>query len=268
MCDSSFEEDLERYRRNNVELAVALNDLKTDLNIVQMELLQRNRELQRAHAENATLKLDLMEKDKQLSTWRALIVNLVQTNTRKYSEVMEKIGLVQPAAGSTAIKRPNQFPPPVPKTTEKPMPTSTASKPIEPNGSNNIVQRRPKEKDAGDFSPDLSNLTEESMASQLNESRSLETTPVKSVNHVVSRRRASVPPVTPPSSSPLAPRQMSERMVSNGETHGKKPTAKVKKMDKIIDENTPVNGATGRPSRKTAPKDLSEPKLRTKLRRN
>lgn len=264
MCDSSFEEDLERYRRNNVELAVALNELKADLNTIQTELLQRNRELQRAHAENATLKQELTEKDNQLSAWRAVILNMVQTNTKKYSEVMEKIGLV--SAPAAANNRPNQCPPPIPNNTAK---TLTTSKPIEQNGTANIVQRRQKEKDAADFSPALSDLTEESITSQLNESKSMETTPVKStVNHVVSRRRASVPPVTSPSTPPLAPRQIGERMVSNGETNGKKATAKAKRMDKIIDENTPINNVTGgRPSRKTAPKNLSEPKLGTKLRR-
>lgn len=270
MCDSSFEEDLDRYRRNNVELAVALNDLKADLNTIQTELLQRNRELQRAHAENATLKLDLAQKNQQLSTWRALIMDLVQTNTSKYSEVMKKIGLVSSAPSTAAAaNRPNQNPPPVPKTTDKTLSTPAASKPIEQNGSANILQRRQKEKDAADFSLALSDLAEESMTSQLNESRSLESTPKKNVaNHVVSRRRASVPPVTPPSTPPLALRQISDRKVSNGETNGKKPSAKVKKVDKIIDENTPVNNVAGRPSRKTAPKNLSEPKLGTKLRRN
>lgn len=267
MCDSSFEEDLDRYRRNNVELAMALNDLKGDLNTIQTELLQRNRELQRAHAENATLKLDLAQKNQQLSTWRSLIIDLVQTNTNKYSEVMKKIGLV-PSAPSTAaaVNRPNQNPPPVPKTTDKALPASTASKPIDQNGSAAIVQRRQREKDPADFALELSDLTEESVTSQLNESRSLESTPKK--NHVVSRRRASVPPVTPPSTPPLALRQISDRMASKGETNGKKPPAKAKKIDKIIDENTPINNVAGRPSRKTAPKNLSEPKLSTKLRRN
>lgn len=270
MCDSSFEEDLDRYRRNNVELAVALNDMKADLNTMQMELLQRNRELQRAHAENATLKLEIAQKNQQLSTWRALIIDLVQTNTSKYSEVMKKIGLVPSGAGTAAaVNRPNQNPPPIPK----PVPTPATSKPIDQNALANIVQRRQKEKEVGDFSLALSDLAEESVTSQLNESRSLESTPVKSsnaVNHVVSRRRASVPPVTPPSTPPLALRQCADRMISNGQTNGKKPSAKAKKMDKIIDENTPINNvaASGRPSRKTAPKNLSEPKLGTKLRRN
>ena len=39
--DSSIIEDLDRYRRNNVELAIALNDMKTELNLVQMQLLDK-----------------------------------------------------------------------------------------------------------------------------------------------------------------------------------------------------------------------------------
>lgn len=263
MCDSSYEDELERYRRNNVELAVALNDLKADMNTIQLELVQRNREIQRAHAENAALKQELIQKDNQLVQWRKLIVDLVQTNTHKYAELMQKLGLA--TAASTAVNKPCET---------QPMKTlsTSISKPIEQNSSANLVQRRPKV-NAADFSPQLSDLTEESMSSQLNESRSLGGTPENNINHVVvSRRRASVPPMSP-STPPAALRQKSERMVSNGETNGKKPSAKVKRMDKIIDENTPINeqtngGATSRPTRKTAPRNLSEPKLSTKLRRN
>lgn len=271
MCDSSFEEDLDRYRRNNVELAVALNELKADLNIVQMELLQRNRELQRAHAENASLKQELMQKDNQLSTWRALIMDLVTSNTQKYSDFMKKIGLVPDA--STAVNRRNERPPsgvsylkPV-QVTEKTLPstTTTASNPINQDSSVNVLVQRRQKDNTYDFSPQLSDLKEESIVSQLNESKSLEASPENGFNHVVSRRRASVPsPSTPPSLL----RQVRERMIPNGKINGNKPTAKVKKMDEIIDENTPINGSTGRPTRRTAPKNLSEPKLTTKLRRN
>lgn len=258
MSDSSYDEDIDRYRRNNVELAVALNDLKAELNYFQTELLQRKCELQLAHADNAALKQELKQKDNQLNTWRLLIMDLVQSNTQKYSEVMKKIGLV--TAASTAVNKPNEFQPV--KTTEKTLPTT--STPIEQNSSGNILQRRQKE-NVCDFSSRLSDLTEESLTSQSNESKSLGGSPTQYV-HVVSRQRASVPPVTP-SNPPSALRQLSARMVSNGETNGKKTTAKVKRMDKIIDENTPINGATSRPTRKTAPKNLSEPKLGTKLRR-
>lgn len=263
MCDSSFDEDLERYRRNNVELAVALNDLKADLSTIQLELVHRNRELQRAHAENAALKQELANKDNQLKTWRLLIMDLVHSNTQKYSEIVNKLGLA-PAA-NTAVNRPNECPPrPPPIIVAEKTLLPTTSKPIEQHRSADIVQRRQKD-NAYDFSPQLSNLTEESFNSQLNESKSLEPSPDKNI--MVSRRRASVPPAVT-TTPPLALRKISERMVSNGETNGRKPTAKIKKMDQIIDENTPNNGSTGRPTRKTAPKNLSEPKLGTKLRRN
>lgn len=265
MCDSSYEEDLDRYRRNNVELAVALNEIKGDLNSLQMELLQRNGELQRAHTENAALKQELMQKNQQLQAWRLLIMDLVQTNTQKYSEFVKKLGLT-PAASSVAINRPNECPPRPPpmKIAENRMPP-TPSQPIEENRSANIAQRRPKAGNAHDaFTSQLSDLTEESISSQLNESKSLDTTPEKNINRVVSRRRASVPPATPP----LTVRQKSDRMSADEGINGKKTTAKVKKLDQIIDENTPINGSIGRPSRKTAPKNLSEPKLGTKLRRN
>lgn len=259
MCDSSYEEELDRYRRNNVELAVALNEIKADLNTIQMELLRRNRELQQAHTQNAELKQQLTQKDQQLQSWRLLIMDLVHTNTQKYSEFVKKLGLT-PAA-STAVNRPNECPPRPPPPTKVAEQKQPPAKPIEQHRSDNTVQRRPNEnKDYDTFSPHLSDITEASINSQMNESKS--STPEKSINHVVSRRRASVPPTSPP---PQAVRHKGERMVSNGETVGKRSTAKVKKMDDIIDENTPTNG---RPTRKTAPKNLSEPKLGTKMRRN
>lgn len=264
MCDSSYEDELDRYRRNNVELAVALNEIKTDLNTIQMELLHRNRELQRAHTENAALKQELQQKDQQLQTWRLLIMDLVHTNTQKYSEFVRKMGLTPAAASTAAVNRPNECPPRPPPPAKIPDQKPTASKSIEMDRPASTVQRRQKDnKDFDAYAPQLSDITEASINSQLNESKSANTTPEKSINHV-SRRRASVPPPTPP----LSNRQKVERMVSNGETIGNKSTAKVKKMDETIDENTPINGSTGRPTRRTAPKNLSEPKLGTKLRRN
>lgn len=263
MCDSSYDDTLERYRRNNVELAVALNELKVDMSIIQNELLQRNSELQQVYAENVTLKQELLKKDNQISTWRALIMDLVQTNTKKYSELVKNIGLV--AAASTTNK-PNVCHTSM-KTTENTLPTTSMT--VEQNDGTNIAQRRQKD-NGNDNSQRLADLTEESILSQLNESNSFNESPQKRISHVVSRRRASIASIpaatsTPPS-SPLRP--LGERMVANGETKGKKPTAKVKKMSEIIDENTPINGAAGRPTRKTAPRNLSEPKLSTKLRRN
>lgn len=273
MSESSIIEDLERYRRNNVELALALNEMKTELNMMQMQLLEQKRELQTVYDENATLKQTIAQKDSQMNTWRAVIVDLVTTNTKKYTEMMQKVGLV-PAANET-----------VNRTTKTETKTSIT---VEPSGSSishpthksgdshstgrTNVQRRPRSNE--DDSPDrLSDLTEETsqisnQSSQFDDTKSSTSSPEMCVNHVTSRRRTtSVPLITP--NPPL--REIQERMVGNGESKGKKSSRKVKKMDKIIDENTPTNGINatgGRSQRRAAPKNLSEPKLSTKLRRN
>lgn len=255
MCDTSLEEDLDRYRRNNVELAVALNDLKSELNIVQMQLLDRNRELQRVFDENASLKQSLAQKESEMSSWRAVIVDMVTSNTRKYTEVMQKIGLV-PAAN--VAPKPNAISVPKPE-------NAVSESSSDQNERLNMLKRQ---KNVNNYSPPrLSDLTEESIqSSKLNESNGFTSTPEKNVTHVTARRRVSIPQTTSP---PTPLRIIQERMLGNNELRGKKSSAKVQKMEKIIDENVPTNGATiGRPIRKTAPKNLSEPKLSTKLRRN
>lgn len=258
MCDDSIEEDSERYRRNNVELAVALNDLKMEFNIVQTQLLERNRELQKVYDENATLKRNLAQKDNQISSFRSLVLDMVKSNTRKYTEVMQNVGLVSNASGGvTSNENPN--PNLIPKTESN---VSLTPEPIQPKVSVN-VRRRQRENNCDMFSR-LSDLTEESIRSQTNDSKSFISSP--EVIQAISRRRASASSIAPPSPSPL--RDVRERLILNGETKGAKTMAKVKKMEKIIDENTPVNTTSGRPTRKTAPRNLSEPKLGTKLRRD
>lgn len=265
MCDhSGIEEDLERYRRNNVDLAVALNDLKSELNIVQMQLLDRNRELQQVFDENAALKNTLAQKDSQISTWRALIMDLVTSNAKKCTEVMQKMGLVPATNGATkpiensVLKTENMV-----TTALATLATSTTppTKSAEQNGRADVLKRQ---RDYEVAPSGLADLTEESIHSQFNESKSSNASPEKNVSHVTSRRRASVPTSSPP--KPL--RESQKLLIASGETKGKKSSAKVHKLERIIDENSPVNGTNARPSRKTAPKNLSEPKLSTKLRRN
>lgn len=252
MSDDSLIEDLERYRRNNIELAVALNDLKTEFNLMQMQLLEQNRKLQQVYDENAMLKQNIAQKDSQLSIWRASIMDLVTTNTKKYTEMMQKVGLVPAANGmsNTTVK------------TEKNTSTNLVST-QEPNMR--VHLHRPQRQDN---SPNrLANLTEESIHSQYNESKSLLSSPEINSYNVTSRRRVSVPPMTP--ASPLRVIQdRQERLV----TKPKKSIAKVSKMEKIVDENTQqqneTNGNGRKSQRKAAPKSLAEPKLSTKLRRN
>lgn len=254
MSDNSLIEDLDRYRRNNVELAVALNDLKAEFNLTQMQLLEQNRKLQQVYDENAMLKQNIAQKDSQLNTWRSLIMDLVTTNTKKYTEIMQKVGLV-PAANGVS----NTITVKTEKNTSRDL-VSTQ----EPNMR--VHLHRPQRQDN---SPNrLADLTEESIHSQYNESKSLLSSPEVNSYNVTSRRRVSVPPMTP--ASPL--RVIQERLVTNGETKPKKSSAKVQKMEKIIDENTQQHNETNRNGRKSqrkaAPKSLAEPKLTTKLRRN
>lgn len=257
MSDDSLLEDLERYRRNNFELAVALNEMKSELNTVQVQLLDKNRELQDVHSENATLKQSLAQKDSQINTWRACIIDLVTTNTRKYTELMQNVGLVPSPNGTT---KPN----------ESSIVRKTESTTVQPVSQMDVISKVQRRQRPNEFEDEvrLANLTEESISAQLNDSLTM--SPATNINHVTSRRRTSaaltVPGLTTPS-SPLRVIQP-ERLVANGETKRKKSSAKTPKLDKIVDENTQANGTIGRPSRKTAPKNLSEPKLGTKLRRN
>lgn len=247
--NDSILEDLERYRRNNFELAVALNELKSEFNIVQQQVLDKNRELQTVHSENAALKQNIVQKDNLIGTWRALIIDLVTTNTKKYTELMQNVGLVPSANGTTK---------PIGNSMQK---TPSVSVKLETVSK---VQRRERPEMDEDRLPDL---TEESINSQFNQSLNLSSLSpeVKSVSHVTSRRRTSAALTTP--SSPL--RMIQERFIENGETKRNKPISKVPKLDEIPDENTQNTKASGgRPARKTAPKNLSEPKLSTKMRRN
>lgn len=250
MCENSIDEDLERYRRNNVELAVALNDLKSELNVVQMLLLDRNRELQRVYDENATMKQTLTKKDSEINTLRATIIDILTTNAKKSAEVMQKLGLTPTTNG--AIKSNENS---VTKI-ENILPTASPDQ----NQRINIL-RRPR---CNVSPPHLPDLTEESIHSHLNESTILSSTPEK---NVAARRRASIPPISSPS-PPTPLRIIQERMAVKNELRNKKATVKVPKMCKIIDENVPSSGPNGRPTRRTAPKNLSEPNIRTKLRRD
>lgn len=256
MSDDSILEDLERYRRNNFELAVALNELKSELNIVQLQLLDKNRELQKVYGENAALRQSVSQKDTQIGTWRSLIIDLVTTNTKKYTEIMQSIGLVPSASGTT---KSNGINPPV--QVEKEL--STTPKVVKNSDLAAKVQRRQKQNDYDEEAARLANLTEESISA---DSINLAKTPEQNISHVTARRRtsAALAPVTT-STSPLREKN-NERMVTSGESRRKKRTSP--KLQNIDDENSHNNATSGRPSRKTAPKNLSEPKLGTKLRRN
>lgn len=252
----SYDQLLERYRSNNCELALALNDLKIELDTLNRKLLAKENDFQSVHSENANLKKELAQRDTQLNNWRAAFVDLVQTNTRKYTEVMQQIGLV-PTGNS--INKTNISLSQPSTNAEREMSTTplTTKLNLATDNRANALRRR---RFSLDESPNhrLANLTEEN--SQINDSSSLTPNSPITKCHVTARRRVSVPPVSPISS----PRKKSKDQKLIEKKTDSKPMLKI---PEIGDENTPQN-TNGRPSRRTAPKNLAEPKLRTKLRRN
>lgn len=263
MADDSILEELERYRRNNFELAVALNELKSELRHEQNQLLNKHRELQDVHSENATLKQTISQKDAQIAAWQSLIKDLVISNTRNYTELMQKVGLMPTANGTTKPTEPSNSV----VQSEKTIPTTAT--PVENSEEVSKLQRRPKPyENEEELAARLADLTEESIHTQFSDSMSLELSPAKDVSHVTARRRTSALITTAPPTPPSPLRVIQERLIGNGETKKKKSRAKTPKLEKIADENAQIKGNAGRPARKTAPKNLSEPKLGTKLRRD
>lgn len=246
----SYDDLLERYRSNNCELALALNDLKIELDTINRKLLAKEGDFQAVHSENINLKKELAQRDTQLNSWRTAFVDLVQTNTRKYTEVMQQIGLV-PATNGIHKNQPST------NAREEMSTTPLTTKHLATDNRINALRRR---RFSLDVSPNdrLANLTEEN--SQIIDSFSLTPNSPIPKCHVTARRRVSVPPVSPVSSPPKKSKdkKLKEKKAVS------EPMLKIPEMG---DENTPQN-TNVRPSRRTAPKNLAEPKLRSKLRRN
>lgn len=235
MDGESQAELLERYRENNCDLALALNDIKAELDLTNKSLLNRERELQEVRDENVQLKRDLMERDSQINTWRSLFIDLVQTNTRKYTEVMQKIGLVNSSSQQS---------------------TSTAIRENDSIQCNQVDALRRRRQNPNTYLP---NLTEESVNSQFNETE-ISTTPNSSIpqHHITARRRVASP-------EPIPPIHL-KSMKDNDDGEKRNKSSSTESLDSLDKENEQMN-SNGRPTRKTAPKNLAEPKLITKLRR-
>lgn len=248
---------LERYRSNNCDLALALNELKSDLDAANKRILEKERELQIIHSENASLRCDLIQRDNQLATWRAMFVDLVQANTRKYTEVMSKIGLV-PTANSvnkTTTNQPQHKSSTSIAQTELNTPLKTKQ-----SDTNDRIRARKFSLDASQSR--LSNLTEESISSQMNHSDTFTPpSPPKRISNVTRRRVSSF---HSPISSP--PKKRDNPLMK--ELADKKANrTPMLQIDEFNDENKSQN-MSGRPARRTKPKNLAEPKLGTKMRRN
>lgn len=251
----AYDDILERYRSNNCELALALNDLKIELDTMNRKLLAKEGDFQAVRSENASLKNELSQRDTQINSWRSAFVDLVQTNTRKYTEVMQQIGLVPTANGINKTNTSSSQP-----STNARAEMSTTPLTTKYSATDNPVNALRRRKFSLDESPShrLANLTEEN--SQINDSPSQTPNSPITKSHITARRRVSVPPISPVSSPP---KKSKDKPLKEKRTDSK-PMLKIPETG---DENTPQN-TNGRPSRRMAPKNLAEPKLRTKLRRH
>lgn len=242
--EQSFDDDIETYKENNCKLAFALNDARKEVNKLQFEILLKNREVQEFHEQITLLKRELAERDNSINTWRTSFIEMMQQNTQNYTNLMRKVGLVpqKVPANSSNIQNVDIKPILQPAIV------------LQPQQSSNIGQRHRQPLAKINHSPQnrLPDLTEESTihnTSSLPDLSNLSdamdeiensTPKMAQIARKFNRRRASLPP--PPSPSEIA-RSLSPAKAS------------------------PKRSTRSRPSRRAAPKSLSEPKLGTKLRR-
>ncbi|XP_055298196.1 uncharacterized protein LOC129566360 [Sitodiplosis mosellana] len=101
------DELLQKYRKNNIEMAVALNERKITINELTGDVLRLEDNLQHAHKiraklefesearrrENELLKMQLIDQNHKMVTWRAMIMDLFKSTTGKYMEILQAIGV-------------------------------------------------------------------------------------------------------------------------------------------------------------------------------
>lgn len=241
MNDGSNSNLLETYRNNNCDLALALNDIKGELNLTTRQLLDKERELQKVFDENAHLKREVAQYEAQLSSWRMMFIDLVQANTRKYTDVMAKIGLTTMPHTSTAA------------TTSIDVGRSAAQQMT--NQRMEVIRRR---RHSIGSPRQLPNLNEESMEN----TSDISTTPKTSIpEQKVARRRAESPP------RKLLIRSNVKKLDEIAEKSSSRSSS-TESLDSIDNKENSLTNGSGRASRRAAPKNLAEPKLTTKLRRN
>lgn len=251
MSQKSISALLDEYRDNNCDLALALNDIKGELNLTSRRLLNKERELQKVHEENVHLKRDVAQYEAQINTWRTMFLDLVQANTKKYTEVMAKIGLAKmpqtsaaaaAATTSTDVGRPTAT-------------TTTTAQQQMPNQRIEAVRRRRHSLGSPRILP---NLNEDSMEN----TSDISLTPKSSMpEHITARRRAESPP------RKLLIRSEVKKMDEIAEKASSRSSSN-ESLDSIDNKENSITNGSGRASRRAAPKNLAEPKLTTKLRRN
>lgn len=103
------DEMLQKYKKNNIEMAHALNEKKIQINYLNEEMVKMqdalqcanrmramsNYELELKTQENEQLRKQLFERDNKLAEWRSMYIELFKTTTGKFMEVMHTIGVAQ-----------------------------------------------------------------------------------------------------------------------------------------------------------------------------
>lgn len=296
---------IERYKRNNVDLAISLNERRNELREANDCLLVKCRELQEKKDEIINLKQQLAERDAQLALWRTTMIEVFQTNTKQYARLMGMIGCNAAAAApaattssATASAASGPIRPTPPAALAPVRPTSLGAKTtnsdklghIEINRpQNNMqIQQNPVDRRRSNYRAPayeenhLSNLTEES--SQNGDSShnitSFSDIPESNSSTPRSSRKSSrlSKSLNEIDTSPNSPPQIKITKIASPKQNNakKKKNSKQKTQNLTAEKENFVNGAEiiengkelgNRPRRRAAPLKLKEPKMNVKLRR-
>lgn len=80
--------NVNNYKQNNAHLAVALNEVKQEVNALKNEIIAINHELGRERFENATLKAVIKQKETQFQTLKMRINEYIQTQTTGLTQIL------------------------------------------------------------------------------------------------------------------------------------------------------------------------------------
>lgn len=175
---------IENYKKNNSELALSLAEKREELRMVNAEVIQQNRELQRLQEETIFLKQELAIREDKMKRWRTAMIEMITANTTQYTKLMTMTGCQFPGSGSSAAsvaaananrpsaERPRQRTlPAITVTTEESPPPPLPSPPRDDHFNVNVVVRRRqtqelivRDKSPRNRTPDpmqLTNITEE-----------------------------------------------------------------------------------------------------------
>lgn len=171
---------IENYKKNNSELALSLAEKREELRMVNAEVIQQNRELQRLQEETIFLKQELAIREDKMKRWRSAMIEMITANTTQYTRLMTMTGCQFPDSDSSAAtdgkrpsaERPRQSTlPAITVAMEESPPPPLPSPPRDDHFNVNVVVRRRqtqeliiRDKSPRNRTPDpmqLTNITEE-----------------------------------------------------------------------------------------------------------